>query len=293
MLDAYRLGASLYVPLTHKDCLPIANGERWPELRSVIFCSEDAVAEDRLGCALDNLHHCLERMRPRSRLMRFVRVRNPDILTWLLGLAGIDKLDGFVLPKLDNSNFSDYFTPLAGTRFRCMPTLETREVFDAQAMMDLRERLISEDHREHVLALRIGGNDLLALLGMRRPRDRSIYRTALGPTIANLVTIFKPHGFELTAPVLEHLDCPELLMEELADDLAHGLCGKTAIHPSQLKIINAAFQTTATDVSAARRILLDERAVFQYQGSMCEIATHAEWARQTLARAELESGQSG
>ncbi len=44
MLKAYRLGASLYVPVTHQDMLKIANGAKWPELRSVIFCTEDAVA---------------------------------------------------------------------------------------------------------------------------------------------------------------------------------------------------------------------------------------------------------
>lgn len=289
MLDAYRLGASLYVPLTHKDCLAIANGKRFPELRSVIFCSEDAVAESMLGVALDNLRACLKRMRRGGQLLRFVRVRNPEILRWLLGLPGVAKLDGMVLPKLDDGNFSAYFEPLLGTPFRCMPTLETRDVFDPQRMIALRERILAEGHCGRILALRIGGNDLLALLGLRRPRDRSIYRTPLGMTIAALVTIFKPYGFQLTAPVFEHLDCPALLAEELAEDLAHGLCGKTAIHPNQLAAINHAFEVAAQDISAARAILLDGRAVFEFGGSMCETATHFAWARETLTRAELLS----
>ncbi|WPL19666.1 Citrate lyase beta subunit [Thiorhodovibrio winogradskyi] len=290
MLEAYRLGGSLYVPLTHKDCLPIANASRWPSLRSVIFCTEDAVAEQALGVALDNLRHCLERMEKRTTLMRFVRVRNPEILDWLLALPGAGKLDGFVLPKLDLSNFDAYFGPLAGTGFRCMPTLETLDVFDVARMRDLRDQMLAAGQQERILALRIGGNDLLALLGLRRPRDRTIYRTPLGPTIANLVTTFKPFGFQLTAPVFEHLDCPELLSEELAEDIAHGLCGKTAIHPKQLASINAAFQVTSTEVTTARQILLDDRAVFQYQGSMCEPATHRHWARQIVARANMDMG---
>ena len=290
MLDAYRLGGSLYVPLTHKDCLPIANGDRWSGLRSVIFCTEDAVAEQALPTALDNLRHCLDCMEEHSTLMRFVRVRNPEILDWLLALPGVGKLDGFVLPKLDQSNLDAYFGPIAGTRFRCMPTLETRDVFDVARMSELRDHLIEAGHQERVLALRIGGNDLLALLGIRRPRDRTIYRTPLGLTIANLVNVFKPFGFQLTAPVFEHLDCPELLREELADDIAHGLCGKTAIHPNQLESINAAFQVSTNDITAARKILVDDRAVFEHQGSMCEPATHRRWARQIVARAELELG---
>jgi citrate lyase beta subunit len=40
--------------------------------------------------------------------------------------------------------------------------------------------------------LRIGGNDLMKLIGIRRPRDRTIYQTPIGYVIANLVTIFKP-----------------------------------------------------------------------------------------------------
>lgn len=290
MPDAYRLGGSLYVPLTHKDCLPIANGSRWPGLRSVIFCTEDAVAEQALGAALDNLRHCLERMAERGSMMRFVRVRNPEILTWILALPGVTKLDGFVLPKLDQSNLEAYFNPIARTRFRCMPTLETRDAFDPARMSQLRDHLIEAGHQPRILALRIGGNDLLALLGIRRPRDRSIYRTPLGATIANLVSVFKPFGFQLTAPVFEHLDCPDLLQEELTDDVAHGLCGKTAIHPNQLECINSAFQVTSNDISAARQILIDERAVFQHQGSMCEPATHRHWARQIVARANLELG---
>ncbi|MBK1648960.1 HpcH/HpaI aldolase/citrate lyase family protein [Rhabdochromatium marinum] len=290
MFEAYRLGGSLYVPLTHKDCLPIANGSRWPGLRSVIFCTEDAVAEQALGTALDNLRHCLAGMAPRPSLMRFVRVRNPEILDWLLALPDVDKLDGFVLPKLDRSNLDAYFDPLVGTAFRCMPTLETRDVFDVARMSELRDYLLEAGHQARILALRIGGNDLLALLGLRRPRDRTLYHTPLGGTIANLVTVFKPFGFQLTAPVFEHLDCPELLQEELADDIAHGLCGKTAIHPQQLEAINATFQVSSTDVAAARQILVDERAVFQHQGSMCEPATHRCWAQQIVARADLELG---
>jgi citrate lyase beta subunit len=290
MLEAYRLGGSLYVPLTHPDCLRIANGEKWPELRSVIFCSEDAVSEQALGLALNNLRQCLAAMRERGVLLRFVRVRNPEILHWVLALPGVEKLDGFVLPKLDQYNLDAYLTPLAGTRFRCMPTLETRDVFDAARMSELRDRMIADGHRERILALRIGGNDLLGLLGLRRPRDRTLYRTPLGLTIASLVTVFKPHGFQLSAPVFEHLDCPELLAEELAEDQAHGLCGKTVIHPDQIAPVNAAFQVSSRDVQTARQILLDDRSVFKYQNSMCEPATHGAWARQIVARAELDAG---
>ena len=77
--------------------------------------------------------------------------------------------------------------------------------------------------RDRILALRIGGNDLLALLGLRRPRQMTIYRTPLGPVIGKLVTTFRPYGFVLTGPVFEHLDTPALLAQEVEEDLAHGM----------------------------------------------------------------------
>ncbi|WP_295402062.1 HpcH/HpaI aldolase/citrate lyase family protein [uncultured Thiocystis sp.] len=288
MLNAYRLGGSLYVPATHRDVLRIANGAKWPELRSVIFCTEDAVAEDALASGLDNLRDCLERMQAKSSALRFVRVRNPEILTWLLALPGVEKLDGFVLPKLDLSNVDVYLSQLMDSRHLCMPTLETRDVFDTSRMIELRDHLLDRGYQKRILALRIGGNDLLSILGIRRPRDRTIYRTPLGHTIAHLVTVFKPFGFQLTAPVFEHIDCPEILREELSEDIAHGLCGKTAIHPSQLPTIEASFRVSQLELEAARRILTDDRAVFQFDGSMCEVATHSAWARHIIERTAMD-----
>jgi citrate lyase beta subunit len=289
MLSAYRLGGSLYVPVTHRDVTSIANGIKWPELRSVIFCTEDAVAPSALEFGLDNLRRCLEEMEPRDALLRFVRVRNPGILAWLLDLPGVEKLDGFVFPKFDRHNADRYMELMQGSDHLCMPTLETRDVFETSRMITLRDHLLDRGYHHQILAFRIGGNDLLSLLGIRRPRDRTIYRTPLGHTIAHLVTVFKPHGFQLTAPVFEHIDCPEILSEELSEDVAHGLCGKTAIHPSQLPVIEASFRIAPSDLEAARLILDDERAVFKFGGSMCEVATHSSWAMNILARTAVDS----
>ena len=50
-------------------------------------------------------------------------------------------------------------------------------------------------------------------------------------TLAQWVLIFRPHGFALTAPVLDFLDDDALLREEARRDIAFGFYGKTAIHP--------------------------------------------------------------
>lgn len=281
------LGASLYAPAVRHDLLAIANGEKHPELRSVIFCTEDAILPRELEIALANLAHCLARMIARAPLRRFVRARNPETLERILALPGVNKLDGFVLPKLNMDNLDDYLRPLAGTNFLAMPVLETREVFEPDEMRRLRGALTGHACRRQILALRIGGNDLLALLGIRRPRNLTIYQTPLGLTIAQLVTIFKPYGFHLTAPVFEHIEQTEVLRNEVQQDLAHGLWGKTVIHPSQVPLVESFYMIPAADREMAERIVGAERAVFLHQGSMCEPATHLAWAQSVLRQTEM------
>lgn len=289
MLNAHRLGASLYVPANHRALLDIANGHRWPELRSVIFCTEDAIAPAALEHALRNLGDCLGQMSAASRLLRFVRVRNPDILERILSLPGVEKLDGFVFPKVDRSTVDSYMGLVQGTTYLTMPTLETKDAFDVRKMAAFRDHLLEHGLEKRILALRIGGNDLLSILGIRRPRDMTIYRTPIGHTIAQIVTVFKPYGFDLTAPVFEHIDCPEILQAEVKEDIAHGLCGKTAIHPSQVPLIEAGYRIAPSDLEAARLILQSDRAVFHFGGSMCEVATHSSWARHIVEQSDVFS----
>lgn len=287
MLETQPLGASLYVPATHKDLLAIASGDKLGALRSVIVCTEDSVAEHELSLALFNLARTLKHMARASPALRFVRARNPAVLARVLAMPGADTLTGFVLPKLTRLNFDAYFRLVRRTPHLLMPTLETGEVFDDREMILLRRKLAKREVRERILALRIGGNDLLALLGIRRPRTATIYRTALGSVIARLVTTFRPHGFQLTAPVFEYLDRPELLEQEIAEDLAHGLFGKTAIHPDQVPLIERHYRVREVEVEMARRILeAGSPAVFCMDGSMCEVATHRGWAEGVLSRVQ-------
>ncbi len=282
------MGASLYVPATHKYLMAVADGERLPHVRSLIFCTEDAVAERDLSWALFNLSVVLNNMQAHTRAERFVRVRNPEVLARVLAMPGADKLSGFVIPKATSSNFELYFRQVRDTHHMLMPTLETAEVFDDAAMRQFRQLLEAPAVHRRILALRIGGNDLLALLGLRRPRGMTIYRTPLGPVIARLAITFRPYGFVLTAPVFEHLDLPELLDQEVLEDLAHGMVGKTAIHPSQIALIEQHYRVKPHDLSAARAILdVNAPAVFKMHDSMCEVATHRAWAQRMVEQSDV------
>lgn len=275
----WQLGAPLYMPGNRRDIIEIANGEKFSMLRSMIFCTEDAVSKADVDSCIRHIGLCLQGFRESPTRFRFIRARNPEILARLLALPDIEKIDGFVLPKFNESVFHAYFDQLQDTPFKVMPTLETKEVFDYQAMASLRQGLMQDDIAQRILMLRIGGNDLMSLLGIRRPRSCTLYETPIGHVIAQLVTQFKPYGFSLSAPVFEYLDDIATLQKEMRLDLAYGLTGKTAIHPSQVPAIESAYAVEANDYEMALSINHSAApAVFKMHNAMCEVATHQQWA---------------
>jgi citrate lyase beta subunit len=287
MTEALKLGATLYIPAIRENMAEIANGLKYPQLRSMVFCTEDSIHDKEVEPALARIKDLLATME-NSEKLRFIRPRNPYILERLLALPHIDKITGFVFPKVDLKNFTDYFSLVAHSRFYNMLTLESKDVFEQAKMCLLRDKLIELDYQQSLLALRIGGNDLLQHLGLRRPTDRTIYETPLGFVIYQLINIFKPYHFELTAPVFEHLNQIELLIKETQHDISCGLIGKTAIHPTQIKTIEACYQVNHDDVAIAKAILHNEAAaVFKMNDSMCEIATHRTWANNVLKRHQV------
>lgn len=283
-----KLGASLYVPATRDGLEAIGNRHKFPQLRSVVFCTEDAICAPEVPRALGNLASVLRCFEPTD-MLRFVRVRTPAVLRDVLQMEGVERLTGFVLPKVTTANLDDYFDLLPDdSDFVVMLTLETIEVFDPLAMLALRDRLLQDRYRRRILSLRIGGNDLFNLLALRRPRARTIYDTPLSASIALLVTTFRPHGFNLTAPVFEFLDRHDVLAREVENDLAYGLFGKTAIHPDQVPIIESRYRVSPEDLQAAEKILeASAAAVFRLHGAMCEPATHRAWAAQVCERSRL------
>ncbi|WP_018604814.1 HpcH/HpaI aldolase/citrate lyase family protein [Uliginosibacterium gangwonense] len=281
------LGASLYVPATHPDLAQIASAQKLANVRSLIFCTEDSVAPADLSTALAQLAEALPQLQALEGRLRFVRARNLEVLRQILAMPGIERIDGFVLPKVTADNIDHYMALIAAAdkpQYWVMPTLETREVFNDHDLQQLLRRMDGAQWREHILSLRIGGNDLLSLLRMRRPRGHTIYATPIGQVISRLATTFIPYGFSLTAPVFEHLDDTQTLYQEIEQDLNHGLVGKTAIHPSQVPLIEQCYRVRPQDVEAATRILQqDAPGVFQMHQSMCEPATHRPWAHSILA----------
>ena len=201
MLSALSLGATLYIPATRSDLWPIVTGEKYPELRSLVICLEDAITEQDVELAKQNLKQLLQKLQQQQRHEQhpkiFIRPRHISMAAELAEWQEITILDGMVLPKFGLANFKQWLDVLPAT-LHYMPTLETVDSFDMEQMKELRQAL-SEFHK--VLVLRIGGNDLLNCLALRRPSDVTLYQTPIGTLIANLAGQFLPYGFALSAPV--------------------------------------------------------------------------------------------
>lgn len=278
----HALGATLYMPATHGSILNIVRGDKYPGLKSVVLCLEDAVLLSHVEDGLSNLRRIMLALQadpnPEGHPLIFVRPRSVDMAHEIASWTGAEVLDGFVAAKARPGEMARWFETIKDGGLMLMPTLETEEFFDPFAIRDFKDEMIALGS-DRVLAMRIGGNDLLACLGLRRMRGMTLYDGPLGAVVGNLVCQLGSAGFALTSPVCEIFDDPTLLQAELARDVAHGLIGKTAIHPCQIHAINAAFSLDSRDYEAAARILDPAAAaVFRLYGEMCEPMTHKAWA---------------
>lgn len=283
-----KLGATLYMPATRKDITAIANGLIIKNLRSVVFCTEDAISEQNLPEALSNLNLSLNQFH-QADLYRFIRPRNPQVLQRILEIPSIGNIDGFVLPKVTVNNLDTYFRILERhEQYKIMITLETEDVFNPSELFRMRDALARTQYKDRIMTIRIGGLDLLNVLGIRRACNRTIYDTPIGYCICQLVTAFKPLGFNLSAPAYECFENYETLQQEVEIDLLNGLFGKTAIHPGQIDIIQSAYRVIDEDFEMAKAILDPSfPAVFRMHSTMCEKATHWNWAHGIIERAKI------
>ena len=291
-MEQMEYGASLYLPATRDDLEDIGRGDKIPEARSVIFCTEDAIRDDEVPAALAKLAAALPALaaaRTPAAPLRLVRPRSPEVLHQVLRLRGAECLRGFVLPKFTLDTMEEWFRVLRDQpHFVCMPTLETVDAFDGDAMRRLRDALLASPQRQQVAVIRIGGLDLLNVLGIRRHCSRTIYDTALRHCLQQLVSIFIPAGFVLSAPAFECMEHHDTLRDEVELDMLNGLFLKSAIHPDQLAVVHEVYKASPVDVQVANALLApDSPAAFRMDDRMCEKTTHANWARRTLLRAKL------
>ncbi len=215
------LGATLYMPSDRPALAADITKQAAAGVTSMVTCLEDAIADEQVECAEDNLVDALRTLyeEPHDDLpLLFVRVRRaaqiPALVQRLGPAAAI--LDGFVLPKFTAVSGVEYLQALdtaehtAGTEFYAMPVLESGAVLYAETRVDELARLRALLHRDRrrILAVRLGATDLCALYGLRRSPELSIYDIkVIADLIADVVNVLgraDGTGYTVSGPVWEY-----------------------------------------------------------------------------------------
>ena len=299
-MDYLKLGASLYVPAIHPDIINIAKGLKFPNLKSVIFDTEDAISDDDLPFAYHNINKMLNVLKSEDidrqdseskndsfKPMLFIRVRNPQEYKKLSNLENIEIINGFALPKFSVENMDEYLEVNSHNKM-LMPILE-KDIFNLRALEKIRDYIMP--YKDQIVSLRIGATDLLSAMNLRRNNNNTIYEIGImSQIISNIVTVFKPYGFNITGPVWESFceSSKGKLEDEVNLDLLNGLFGKSIIHPWQIDIVENVYKVSKEDYEISIK-LLDPHSpvVFKMYSKMNEKATHSNWAKTILQRAEI------
>ncbi len=236
-------------------------------------------------------------------------------------------LSGFVFPKFYSSNGHEYFRFLESLNRKLdvklygMPILEGRNIALIETRTDeLRQiRNLLSPYREIVLNIRVGGTDLSSIFGVRRGINYSIYDIlTVRDCLSDILNFFSrdEEDYVISAPVWEYFllynkDDLKILLEEnihrsllrrnlilneaidgllreVILDKANGFVGKTVIHPSHLKFVNAMQAVTKEEYEDALQILGTSGGVIKSTNSnkMNEINPHRSWAKKIVNRSE-------
>jgi citrate lyase beta subunit len=224
-------------PGTRTDLAADARRQGAAGVASMVFCLEDAVADDEVDGAEHNVIAALMSLStvPADELpMVFVRVRDEAQLRRIVRTLAprparspqpwpdrATALAGFVLPKFCEETGAAQLEAVEaaserlGRRLWAMPVLETPEVIYKETRVDalLAIRRLLDKHVDNVLAVRIGATDLCGLFGLRRDRDLTIYDlSVVRECIADIVNVCGRDGSHvITGPVWEYFSSPERL----------------------------------------------------------------------------------
>jgi len=107
---AIELGATMYIPATHEQLWEVTEGIKFPILKSIAVCLEDAVLERDVQTAMVNLklllQKRLEQPNPKAPAM-FIRPRNIEMAKHIVDWELNHTYSGMILPKftLHDLNF--------------------------------------------------------------------------------------------------------------------------------------------------------------------------------------------
>ena len=206
-----------------------------------------------------------------------------------------------------------------------MPILEGREVALKEGRMEERPKgkRIVDSNKAHTLNVRVGATDFSSTFGVRRGIDYTIYDiiTVRDCLLDILNTFVRDNEYVVSGPVWEYFSSNwELryenkfkkiqtdktihttllqnqtivdtaidgLLREILLDRVNGFIGKTAIHPSHIRYVNALQAVTREEYEDACQILKVGGGVVKSKNSnkMNEIKPHTNWAQRVVKRGE-------
>lgn len=239
----------------------------------------------------------------------------------------INILSGFVFPKFTSYNGADYLSVLYhlnkthACKLYTMPLLEGKDI----AYKETREKellavkQLLNPFQDLILNIRIGGTDLSSLFAVRRGINYSIYDIlTVKDSLTDILNYFgrAQDDYVVSGPVweyfladasdsLDHLmeknihlslmnrdeiinEAVDGLLREVILDKANGFVGKTIIHPSHARFVNAMQAVTKEEYDDAKQILNTSGGVIKSNNNnkMNEINPHRSWALRIHYRAK-------
>ena len=235
-------------------------------------------------------------------------------------------LCGINFPKFSAENGEEYFAYLKELNEKLddvlygMPIIESPEVAYKESRMTelLGIKDILDRYRDLVLQVRVGGTDFSSVFGVRRGVDHSIYDIlTVRECLCDIINVCgRNNDYVISGPVWEYFRAPQELMfgelpphslddcllkrhtivnnevdgllREVILDKANGFIGRTVIHPSHVRFVNALMAVTKEEYDDACMILGNKAGgVVKGSGSnkMNEIRPHTNWAVKIYMRA--------
>lgn len=238
----------------------------------------------------------------------------------------VRSLCGVNFPKFNAENGYEYFAFLEDLNERFgeilygMPIIEDPEVAYKETRMAelVGIKKILDKYHDLVLQVRVGGTDFSSVFGVRRGVDYSLYDImTVRECLSDIVNVCgRNNDYVISGPVWEYFRAPkELMFEELPKhgledylmrriplvnneidgllrevilDKANGFIGRTVIHPTHVKFVNAMMAVTKEEYNDACQILGTSGGVVKGSGGnkMNEIKPHTNWAKKILNRAK-------
>lgn len=315
----YAVGANLYMNGGKNFSEKIILGD-FNSIGTITICFEDAARDSEVKAFEENVINNLEKLlkyidnneEVKNNLpLIFFRVRNYSQFinfTEKLIKEYFKYITGFVFPKFNSENGEKYLELTKELSMKnneilyAMPILESEEIIYKESRLEelIKVKNLINSYKDIILNIRVGGTDFSSKFGLRRSVNSSIYNIkVVTECLSDILNIFlrESENYVVSAPVWEyfseHINSKEIkgLLKEINLDKENGFCGKTVVHPSQIKYVNALHAITYEEYIDAKNIVgeITDGGVFKGYGGnkMNEVKPHHNWAKKILYKAEV------